>query len=81
MKGNSTGQENMQRRASDERIQTLITDVEAIKAEVKRNTEITEEVRDVLASFRVIAKVAKWLTIVVACVTAMYHGFDVVAHK
>jgi hypothetical protein len=61
------------------RIHELAGELSALKLEVQRGNEVIEEVRDVLASFRVISKVAKWLTVVVAAVTAIWHGYDVIA--
>lgn len=47
-----------------------------MSSELKANTEITKQVADVLASFRVIAAVSKWTTAIVAGVLAVVHGFD-----
>jgi len=63
------------RRAEDPRIQKLIDDVadtkgrqEALQGALQENTRLTaemkstvDEVKDILTSFRVLAKVAKWL--------------------
>jgi hypothetical protein len=39
--------------------------------EVKRNTAITEEVRNILASFKVMAHIGKWVTVIAGTVTAV----------
>lgn len=36
--------------------------VEHLHACMEKNTEITEQVRDILASFRIVARMAKWFT-------------------
>lgn len=48
--------------------------VEALKRDVKANHEVLEQVRDILASFRVVGSVAKWLAAIVAAAVAIYHG-------
>jgi hypothetical protein len=35
--------------------------VEGLKLEMKKNTEVTEQVRDILASFRIAGAIAKWI--------------------
>lgn len=70
------------RREHDHRLAQLADDVAVLKAqatdfsaEIKKNTEITEQVRDILASFRVIGLVAKWLTAVGGLFVMLYHGW------
>jgi hypothetical protein len=46
--------------------------MDIVKAQLKENTEVTCEVRDVLVSFRVIASIAKWVTAIAACLAAMF---------
>jgi len=70
--------EEIQRRSSDSRIDQLMQDVAQLQKDMSANTEITRQVRDVLASFRVIYNVAKWLAAIGAGVAAIYHGFDAV---
>ena len=65
-----------ERRAEDPRLGVLVTDVSDLKAQMARNTEITEQVRDILTSFRVIGAVAKWITALIAGFLALYHGVD-----
>lgn len=66
-----------------DRLTQLVDDVAALKvqsdgfsAEIKKNTEITEQVRDILASFRGIAFAAKWLTAVGGFFVMAYHGWQ-----
>jgi hypothetical protein len=80
--------EHPQRRSSDVVVNQLVADVAELKdaqlkqvaahAELSRkmdlNTSITEQVRDILATFRIMAQIAKWVTAIVAGVTAAYHG-------
>ncbi len=39
---------------------------------IKENTEITTQVRDILASFRILGSVAKWFTYIVGAIGAVY---------
>lgn len=67
-----------ERRREDQRIGKLVCDVCDLKEQMAENTEITGQVRDMLASFRVIAVVAKWVTAIaaaVAAVVAAWHSF------
>lgn len=82
--------ETKQRRADDARISQLLIDhadlkrqhgklhacVDSLQAEVKRNTEVTEQVRDILTSFRVLAAVAKWVSKIGAAFAAIYYGAE-----
>ena len=43
---------------------------------VEENTQITTQVRDLLSSFRIIAAVCKWLSLVGGALAAGYHGVD-----
>lgn len=52
------------RRAVDPRLDELGEEIKALKGEMARNTEITQQIRDLLAGLRVIASTAKWLTAV-----------------
>lgn len=65
------------RRRDDERIEALVLDVADLKVSMQRNTEVTEQVRDVLASFRVAAAISKWGAAMMAGALAFYHGWDV----
>lgn len=62
-----------ERGAPDPRISELMAKqshlhdcVEALKAEMKKNTEVTEQVRDILATFRISMVVAKWIAAIAA---------------
>ena len=46
------------RRQSDPRIDTLVADVATLKVQMRENTEVTVQVRDILSSFRIIARIA-----------------------
>jgi hypothetical protein len=73
------------RRANDPRVEQLVKDVADLKVSMVQNTEITVQVRDVLASFRVIGSVAKWITAIFAAIAAAYLAFktgvDIANHK
>jgi len=63
--------------AEDPRIDTLVTEVKAIKKQVCENSIVVNEVRDILSSFRFIASVARWCAVVgagVAVIWAAIHG-------
>jgi hypothetical protein len=59
------------RRSSDVILAQVVTDVDQLKDEMRRNTEVTEQVRDILASFKIIAAVAKWLTAIAGAGAAL----------
>ena len=59
---------------TDPRIDALVIDVALLKDEMKRNTEVTTQVRDILASFRIVGTIAKWVAAIGAAATAIYHG-------
>lgn len=60
-----------QRRVDDPRINVLVADVADIKADLARNNETTEQVRDILTSFRVLVKVGKGCTVLAGAVAAI----------
>lgn len=65
------------RRKTDLRVEMLVEQMAQVKQELALNTEITRQVRDVLATFRVVAKAAKWTTYIVSAITAiiaLFHG-------
>ncbi|HLB49829.1 MAG TPA: hypothetical protein VJL59_22660 [Anaerolineales bacterium] len=64
------------RRADDPRINTLVADVAVLKEQMAENTKVTCQVRDILASFRIVGSVAKWTAAVGAGATALWHGVD-----
>jgi hypothetical protein len=45
-----------------------------VSSELRANTEITKQVADILASFRVASALAKWIATIAAGVVAVYHG-------
>lgn len=77
------------RRESDARLDQLIEnqthqhdctelvklDVRDLKEEMRRNTEVTEQIRDILASFRVVGKVAKWVGTIGAAAASCIAAF------
>lgn len=54
------------RRADDPRVTKLVTDVESLQHQMAENTEVTMQVRDILASFKTAAAIAKWITTIAA---------------
>lgn len=67
------------RRAADARVTQLVTDVDELKKQMAVNTEVTLQVRDILASFRGVAAVAKWITAIagmIAAILALVKGVD-----
>lgn len=56
----------------------LSEEIEELKRELRHNTQITEHVADLLASFRVVGAVAKWVGAVAAACVAIYHGYQVI---
>lgn len=64
------------RRASDARIDKLVADVASLQTDMKANTEVTVQVRDILASFRIMAAIAKWVAAIGAGIAAVFHGAD-----
>jgi hypothetical protein len=67
--------------ATASKLEELHSDVALLKTQMLRNTEITEQIRDVLTSFRVVASVAKWGAAIVAGAAALWHGIDLLPHK
>jgi len=65
-----------ERRAEDPRINKLVEDVSELKAGLAENNKTTEQVRDILTSFRVLATVAKWIAAIGAGYAAVRHGID-----
>lgn len=64
----------VERRRDDPRIVELMDDVAVLKSQMTENTRLTKEVREILASFRIAGKVAKWVTAMGAAGTMLYHG-------
>jgi hypothetical protein len=62
----------MERRQTDPRIAALLTDVTLLKAEMEANTKITLQVRDILSSFHMVGRIAKWVTSVVTAIVVVF---------
>lgn len=60
-----------QRRSTDPLVSKLAFDVEKLQGEMQRNTEVTEQVRDILTSFKTAAAIAKWISTIAACGAAL----------
>lgn len=45
-------------------VEAVKSEVRSIKADLQKNTEVTEQVRDILATFRVTMTVGKWMAAV-----------------
>lgn len=69
------------RRTDDPRILALVEDMKAVKVELAQNTAITKQVADVLASFHVLAAVAKWVATIGAGILALKHAPDWFSHR
>lgn len=65
---------NQRRRADDPRIDRLVEDMSSLQREVKENTEVTKQVKDMIGSFKLIATVAKWIAVVVGAYVAIKTG-------
>ena len=64
------------RKTVDDKFSDIEGQLSALRFEMANNTEITKQVRDVLASFRVIASVAKWFTAVGAFGVMCWHAWQ-----
>ena len=64
------------RRVSDAILDKLVLDVASLQVDMKANTEVTVQVRDILSSFRIMAAIAKWLAAIGAGAAALFHGYD-----
>jgi hypothetical protein len=51
---------------------TLSTNFDTLNKEVAKNTEITNEVKDILKSFSLVGRAARWLGYVAGAVTALW---------
>lgn len=52
----------------------LKTDVNDLKRQMAENTIVTVQVRDILASFKILGKIAKWVAAMGAAAAALWHG-------
>lgn len=48
--------------------------VEELKKSIAENALVLAQVRDILASFRIVGVAAKWIAAIGAAATALYHG-------
>jgi hypothetical protein len=55
-------------------VATLMTDVNDLKRQMVENTIVTVQVRDILASFKILGKIAKWVAAMGAAAAALWHG-------
>ena len=70
---------NQERRLSDARVSQLVDDVTVLKHQMAENTAVTCQVRDILASFKGMMSLAKWIAAIAgafAAVIAAYKGAD-----
>lgn len=78
------------RRALDPRLNKVVGDVETLQGqhavllkEVRENTAVTLQIKDILEGFRLAGRcakfVAKWATVVTAILLAAKHGWEVIA--
>ncbi len=79
-----------QRRVEDQRIDQVVREVTgmkthvaeltnnmaALKDDLKRNNETTDQIRDLLGTFRITAAIGKWVGMVGAGVVAIWQGWD-----
>lgn len=63
--------EEFQRRSTDPRVEQLVVDMQAVKEELALNTAVTTQVRDAINSFKMIARIAKWIGVIAACAASM----------
>jgi hypothetical protein len=68
----------MECRADDPRIAKMQSDlthlhvcVESVKTALRENTEVTEQIRDILRSFRILMVIAKWIAAIGAAAAAI----------
>lgn len=45
-----------------------------LKTEVTANTKLTQEIHDMLRSFKILGAIAKWVTTVSAALTVLWHS-------
>jgi hypothetical protein len=62
-----------ERRQADTHILALKEDMDKLKVQMEEHRAVTEQVRDILASFRVIGAVAKWITGLTGACVAVWH--------
>lgn len=57
--------------SENERIAALVKDVASLKEEMTKNTEITQQVRDLIGSFKTLLRLAKTVTVFASMVAAV----------
>ena len=72
--------DHLDRRHNDLRIDALQQDMTLLHASVSEMKETVKEMHDILASFRVLAAVAKWITAIAGAVAAVYAGYHSIRH-
>ena len=60
------------RRKTDDVIDALVLDVHDLKRDMIENTKTTKEVRDILTSFKMVGKFARWIGLIVAAVAGAW---------
>ena len=63
------------RRTVDTRIDGLVADVTELKTQMAAHMETTNQIRDILASFRVAGAIAKWAAAIAGGCAAVYASF------
>lgn len=63
-----------ERRVAYTKLNKLVDDVADLQKQMQENTTMTAQVRDILASFRILGIVCKWVAGVAAAIVAIYHG-------
>ena len=54
-------------------VETLKIQVGEVRGELRQNTEVTEQVSDILGTFRFTLTAAKWLTAICTAFLALWH--------
>ena len=60
------------RRKTDDVIDALVLDVHDLKRDMIENTKTTKEVRDILTSFKMVGKFARWIGLIIAAVAGAW---------
>jgi len=66
---------------TDERVLRLERRLSALESKLDENTAMTKDVRDILATFRVMGLVAKWVAAIAAAGLAVYHGWQTITGR
>lgn len=64
-----------ERRRADPAIKQLTDDVHLLKSQMATNTAVTLQVRDLLASFRLLSKLASWMGAIVLWLYSIKSGW------